>query len=122
MSELEIKPGTILLEKKYNVIKKMIAWLFKKELPYNKIHLAIEKIGKLNSVYYTPKKEYSKVEIAKLDILLEDASLSIVEIINLIRPNTITNVDTFKVNDITKNKYYALVDGKEKKHISRTSK
>lgn len=121
MNNSEIKPGMILLEKRYNCIKRLIYRVLGKDLPFNSLCLTLgEIIHDNNGVWYTPKKDYSKVEIAKLDLLMEDASLSAIEIINLIRPKTITNVDTFRVDDITKNKYYKLIDGKETKHISGT--
>lgn len=123
MNNNEIKPGMILLEKKYNYIKRLIYKILGKKLPFNSLWLTIEEtIRNNNEVWYAPKKDYSKVEIAKLDLLMEDASLSAIEIINLIRPKTITNVDTFRVDDITKNKYYKLIDDKETKHISGTRK
>ena len=121
MRYTEVKPGMLLLEKKYNMFVKLVNKLLKRELPYNRMTLTMGNlIHDNNGVFYTPKKEYSKVEIAKLEILMNDASLSVVDIINTIRPKTITNVATFKINDITKNKYYRLVDDEETKHISAT--
>lgn len=121
MRYTELKPGMLLLEKKYNMFVKLVNKLLKRELPYNRMTLTVGNlIHDNNGVFYTPKKEYSKVEIAKLEILMNDASLSVVDIINTIRPKTITNVTTFKINDITKNKYYRLVDDEETKHISAT--
>ena len=121
MRYTELKPGMLLLEKKYNMFVKLVNKLLKRELPYNRMTLTMGNlIYDNNGVFYTPKKEYSKVEIAKLEILMNDASLSVVDIINTIRPKTITNVTTFKINDITKNKYYRLVDDEETKHISAT--
>lgn len=121
MRYTELKPGMLLLEKKYNMFVKLVNKLLKRELPYNRMTLTMGNlIHDNNGVFYTPKKEYSKVEIAKLEILMNDASLSVVDIINTIRPKTITNVTTFKINDITKNKYYRLVDDEETKHISAT--
>ena len=121
MRYTELKPGMLLLEKKYNMFVKLVNKLLKRELPYNRMTLTMGNlIHDNNGVFYTPKKEYSKVEIAKLEILMNDASLSVVDIINTIRPKTITNVATFKINDITKNKYYRLVDDEETKHISAT--
>lgn len=121
MRYTELKPGMLLLEKKYNIFVKLVNKLLKRELPYNRMTLTMGNlIPDNNGVFYTPKKEYSKVEIAKLEILMNDASLSVVDIINTIRPKTITNVTTFKINDITKNKYYRLVDDEETKHISAT--
>ena len=113
----------ILLEKRYNCIKRLIYKVLGKNLPFNSLCLTLgELIHDNKGIWYAPKKDYSKVEIAKLELLLDDASLSAVEIINLIRPKTIVNVDTFKVDDITKNKYYRVIDGKETKHISGTRK
>ena len=121
MRYTEVKPGMLLLEKKYNMFVKLVNKLLKRELPYNRMTLTMGNlIHDNNGVFYTSKKEYSKVEIAKLEILMNDASLSVVDIINTIRPKTITNVATFKINDITKNKYYRLVDDEETKHISAT--
>lgn len=123
MNDSEIKPGMILLEKRYNCIKRLIYRVLGKDLPFNSLCLTLGKLIHDNKgIWYAPKKDYSKVEIAKLELLLDDASLSAVEIINLIRPKTIVNVDTFKVDDITKNKYYKVIDGKETKHISGTRK
>ena len=123
MNDSEIKPGMIRLEKRYNCIKRLIYRVLGKDLPFNSLCLTLGKIIHDNKgILYAPKKDYSKVEIAKLELLLDDASLSAIEIINLIRPKTIVNVDTFKVDDITKNKYYKVVDGKETKHISGTRK
>lgn len=123
MNNSEIKPGMLLLEKKYNYIKRLTYRLLGKCLPFNHLSLTLgDLIHDNNGIWYTPKKDYSKVEIAKLGILLEDASLSSVEIINLIRPKTITNVDTFRIDDITKNRYYKQVDGKETKYTPAVSK
>lgn len=123
MNNSEIKPGMILLEKRYNCIKRLIYRVLGKDLPFNSLCLTLgELIHDNKGMWYAPKKDYSKVETAKLELLLDDASLSAVEIINLIRPKTIVNVDTFKVDDITKNKYYKVVDDKETKHISGTRK
>lgn len=123
MNNSEIKPGMLLLEKKYNYIKRLVYRLLGKGLPFNHLSLTLgDLIHDNNGIWYTPKKDYSKVEIAKLGILLEDASLSSVEIINLIRPKTITNVDTFRIDDITKNRYYKQVDGKETKYTPAVSK
>lgn len=123
MNNSEIKPGMLLLEKKYNYIKRLTYRLLGKGLPFNHLSLTLgDLIHDNNGIWYTPKKDYSKVEIAKLGILLEDASLSSVEIINLIRPKTITNVDTFRIDDITKNRYYKQVDGKETKYTPAVSK
>ena len=119
----ELKPGTLLLEKRYNIIKRLVYRLLKKELQYNRMTITSGNIMCTNSgVFYEPKKEYSKVEISKLNILLDDASLSVVDIINMIRPKTITNTVWFRIDDITKNKYYKLVDGEETKHIPAVSK
>ena len=119
----ELKPGTLLLEKRYNIIKRLVYKLLKKELQYNRMTITSGNIMCTNSgVFYEPKKEYSKVEISKLNILLDDASLSVVDIINMIRPKTITNTVWFRIDDITKNKYYKLVDGEETKHIPAVSK
>ena len=119
MRYTEVKPGMLLLEKKYNMFVKLVNKLLKRELPYNCMTLTMGNLLHDDKVvFYTPKKEYSKVEIAKLEVLMEDASLSVVDIINTIRPKTITNTTTFKINDITKNKYYRLVDGEETKYIS----
>lgn len=123
MNNSEIKPGMLLLEKKYNYIKRLVYRLLGKGLPFNHLSLTLgDLIHDNNGIWYTPKKDYSKVEIAKLGVLLEDASLSSVEIINLIRPKTITNVDTFRIDDITKNRYYKQVDGKETKYTPAVSK
>lgn len=123
MNNSEIKPGMLLLEKKYNYIKRLVYRLLGKDLPFNHLSLTLgDLIHDNNGIWYTPKKDYSKVEIAKLGILLEDASLSSVEIINLIRPKTITNVDTFRIDDITKNRYYKQADGKETKYTPAVSK
>ena len=121
MRYTEVKPGVLLLEKKYNIFIRLVNKLLKRELPYNCMTLTMDNLlHDDKAVFYTPKKEYSKVEIAKLEVLMEDASLSVVDIINTIRPKTITNTTTFKINDITKNKYYRLVDGEETKYISTT--
>lgn len=117
----KLKPGMLLLEKEYNPIKKLVYSILRKDLPYNRLTITLgNMIHDNKGVFYTPKKEYSKTEINKLGILLEDASLSTVDIINTIRPKTITNVTKFKINDITTNKYYKLVDNEETKRISTT--
>lgn len=119
MRYTELKPGMLLLERRYNIIKKLVYKLFKKELPFNQMTITLgNMIHDNGGVFYEPKKEYSKIEINKLGILLDDASLSVVDIINTIRPKTITNVTQFKIDDITKNKYYRRVDDEETKHIS----
>lgn len=123
MSEIKIKPGTLLLEKKYNIVKSLVYKLLRKELPYNHLTITLGNIIHDNKgIYYTPKKEYSKLEKDKLEILLEDMSLPIVDIINLIRPKTVSNPSKFKIEDITRNKYYKRLNGEETERISTVRK
>lgn len=101
-----IPAGSILMFKRYNIFKRLWYKLRKKHLPYNEFIIwdipskaSIFAVGVIDTDFkaYSPIKPYSHKEIFKLlDILYirqEDCETEqdVINIINSIRKNTITN-------------------------------
>lgn len=101
-----IPSGSILMFKRYNIFKRLWYKLRKKHLPYNDFIIwditsktSIFTVGVIDTDFkvYSPIKPYSHKEIFKLlDILYvrqEDCETEqdIINIVNSIRKNTITN-------------------------------
>lgn len=120
-----LKPGCVLLYKKYNWFKRFWAKLSKKVLPYN--HFIIFKdscdlvntFSKNTDVIAEPKKNYSKKEINTLEKILEfkgdiatssEEGIKIEDLfaaINVIRTNTFSD-NTNDLQAFLNSKYYNI--------------
>lgn len=128
MKKFNLKHGSVLLWKDYNVFKRFWAWLTGKKLPYNRWMLwnsVMDNACFLNMTSpkaYELVKPYNNKELKKLENFATKTSISevIVEddlklIINCIRPNTIdVNGGTIDGDWLAGNKYYRLYNEKAK--------
>lgn len=124
-----IKPGALLLSKNYNWVQKGIAYLRKRELPFNHATLFADESQLLKirdthtSVVVEPKKLYSKKELKQLVSLVytttEDIEVTWVTadnktndnlfaIVNAIRPNTFKDKEA-NLNAFIDSKYYNTI-------------
>lgn len=126
---INIKPGTILLNKDHNVFKTWFYKLFNKELPYNKYMLTLDdtQIININGILSNitlvePRREYSRKELELLTRLVfnnktgEDNKLlpwasdkdfdekDLFILLNAVRPRTF-KADS-KLNSFIRNKFY----------------
>lgn len=98
-----LEPGSIIVWKDYNFLKKAWYGLWNKHLPYNRFTLITQKTELLSingnfdneTAIYEPICKYSKLEANKLAIIANDLHyssnwLDIADVINVIRPNTIS--------------------------------
>ena len=134
-----LKPGSLIISKRYNVFKRLWCKLLKKELPYNTITLftnttSIFDIYREDSpeILMELKKDYTKEELKHLTSLIEECTEQrditaisfkkkkdkeqLAVILNLIRPRSINldlNAEQFK-NILYKN-YYVKRLAEEKK-------
>lgn len=104
-----LEPGSIIAWKDYNFLKKAWYGLRNKHLPYNRFTLITQKteLITINGCYdnetaiYEPIRKYSKLEANKLAIIANDLHysknwLDIADVINVIRPNTISGPVTLE--------------------------
>lgn len=118
MKVLLLDPGTVIVWKKYSLFKQLFSKLFKKELKYNRYTVIQDRtelftLGTFKDMkVLEPIKKYSKQEAKRLKIWSGLFSLmdwsELYWVINLIRPNTITNNSTDENGLLTSN-YYRLV-------------
>lgn len=118
MKVLLLDPGTVIVWKKYSLFKRLFSKLFKKELKYNRYTVIQDRtelftLGTFKDMkVLEPIKKYSKQEAKRLKIWSGLFSLmdwsELYWVINLIRPNTITNNSTDENGLLTSN-YYRLV-------------
>ena len=117
-----LEPGSIIVWKDYSLLKKIWYNFLKRDLPYNKFTLITQKTELLsvngnfdsNTAIYEPIRKYSKLEANKLAIIANDLHyskswLDIADVINVIRPNTISGPIT-----LNECKYYKRVKLNEK--------
>lgn len=121
-----LKPGSIILKKKYNWFKCLWAKLFKKVLPYNDFTMfggpcdLVNTFGKkTDAILVEPKKNYSKKEIKALFNVLDfkddiavssDNSISVQDLfaaINAIRVETFPE-NTKDLQAFLNSKYYII--------------
>lgn len=121
-----LKPGCVLLCKKYNWFKRFWAKLSKKVLPYNHFVIFKDSCDLVNAyskntdvIIAEPKKNYSKKEISTLEKILEfngDIATSLEEgikiedlfaAINVIRTNTFSD-NTNDLQAFLNSKYYNI--------------
>lgn len=130
MKRFDIKVGSVLLWKKYNLFKRIWAWLTNKKLPYNRATLwntaeeGVLVYGGTNHKLYDLVKPYNNKELKKLENFattttisefISDSEDSIELIINCIRPNTISADSNAVDGDyLAGNKYYRLHNEKAK--------
>lgn len=134
-----LKPGSLIISKRYNIFKRLWYKLLKKELPYNTITLFTNTTS-IFDIYHEDspeilmelKKDYTKEELKHLTSLIEEyteqrdvTAISFKKkkdkeqlaiILNLIRPRSINldlNTEQFK-NVLYKN-YYVKRLAEEKK-------
>lgn len=105
MKCLDIKSGSILIYKKYGLLKCWWNKLMRKELPFNKYTLYFG-----NSSMFV---ETTNIKVKEKDryIILEPIkpySKDVFSVINIIRPSTI-DVESFTIDGLLKNKYYRIV-------------
>lgn len=128
---LTLKPGSILLYKEYNFFNRLWAKIRRKELPYNKIMLFIDKcyyIGNPNmdGVILELKRDYNKREINKLHYLVNNESFEdfssdtkeLYSILNVIRPNTFKSDSVSLETLIENNRYYTVKNIRDAKEWS----
>lgn len=128
MKSFDIKVGSVMFWKQYNVFKRLWAWITGKKLPYNKWALFTTDLGKSSFPFqvatkvYEPVKPYTNKELKKLETLatqtviadvIADEDLKL--IINCVRPNTI-HVDGGVIDGdwLAGNKYYKKCNEKTK--------
>lgn len=117
-----LEPGSIIVWKDYNFLKKAWYSLWNKCLPYNRFTLITQKTELLSingnfdndTAIYEPIHKYSKLEANKLTVIADDLHyskswLDIADVINIIRPNTISRPIT-----LNECKYYKRVKLNEK--------
>lgn len=126
MKYLNIKPGSIIVYKKYNLLKCWWSKLMRKELPFNKYSIYfgassmfvettnIKVKDEYRYVILEPIKPYSKKEEKALElevvehVMMNNDSKDVFSVINIIRPCTI-DAESFTINGLLKNKYYRIV-------------
>ena len=117
-----LEPGSIIVWKDYNFLKKAWYGLWNKHLPYNRFTLITQKTELLSingnfdneTAIYEPIRKYSKLEANKLAVITGSLRysnnwLDIADIINVIRPNTISSSIT-----LDECKYYRRLNFNEK--------
>ena len=114
-----LEPGSIIVWKDYSLLKKIWYNFLKRDLPYNKFTLITQKTELLsvngnfdsNTAIYEPIRKYSKLESNKLAVITGSLRywLDIADIINVIRPNTISGSIT-----LDECKYYRKISFNEK--------
>ena len=117
-----LEPGSIIVWKDYSLLKKIWYNFLKRDLPYNKFTLITQKTELLsvngnfdnNTAIYEPIRKYSKLESNKLAVITGSLRysnnwLDIADIINVIRPNTISGSII-----LDKCKYYRKISFNEK--------
>lgn len=117
-----LEPGSIIVWKDYSLLKKIWYNISRKNLPYNKFTLITQKTELLSingnfdndTAIYEPIRKYSKLEANKLAVITGSLRysnnwLDIADIINAIRPNTISGSIT-----LDKCKYYRKISFNEK--------
>lgn len=116
MKQVLIKPGTIFLSKEYKRHEKLLAFLKRKKLGYNKFyifdsnHNMIRKPNKTDCILLEPKKKYSGKEIVKLSLLnrlgwIEDCK-DVLTVINAVRPNTVD--ESLTLDQLLENRFYNI--------------
>lgn len=111
---VNIKPGTILCWKEYNILTKVWNKLLRRELPYNKFRIISSRIemlttGKYKTIAYEPMRKYNKQEQDKLNRIICNLNscdwYDTAYIINMVRPCTFIDPST-----ISESKYYKKRD------------
>ena len=133
MKSLDIKAGSICLYKEYNFFTRMLANLFRKQLPYNcyKIYcnnntLFVETTNKKvknnkDYIILEPVKPYSKKEREKLKescisyAVITNYQSGLVHIINNVRSSTLE--ETSELSSLLRNKYYKILYDSKGKNI-----
>lgn len=127
MKKFDIKFGSVILWKKYNVFKRLWAKIKGKELPYNRwamfnaeeedvyVYGSDLKLYELIKPYNG--KELKKLDAAATNVVISDMILEddLKLIINCIRPNTIPDSTDPENGDwLAGNKYYKEINEKTK--------
>lgn len=122
---IELPIGTVVLWKKYSLLRVLFSKLFRKELSYNRIEIVTDPENFCfcteDVKLYTPVREYNKRETSRLTSLLKGTKTnwySLLSVINKIRRKTFENIpDKISVSYIQSNNYYREInadkEGKE---------
>ena len=96
---IELPIGTIVLWKKYTLLRVLFSKLFKKELPYNRVEMIADPENFCfcteDIKLYTPIREYNKRETNRLIALLRGTKINwsnILHVVNKIRRKTFENI------------------------------
>lgn len=123
-----LKPGSMLIYKRHNYLKRLWYKLLKKELPYNEVVLFLKEIDLMDTFTSNSptllaelKKPYSKIDITKLELAADSQLLrldneefysirfeganqtDLMNILNKVRPNTLSNNT---ITELINSKYY----------------
>lgn len=123
MSWLDIKAGSIILDKQYNWFKRTWAKLTKKELPYNLYMIAHCDMTVMVDKWLIlePRKCYSKIEKRMLEtyvdklFVFDNDQRKLAKIVNEIRGCTINGF--LPLSSLLENKYYKVVHDPKKEEL-----
>lgn len=114
MKCLDIKTGSILIYKKYGLLKCWWNKLMRKELPFNKYTLYFGNSSmfvETTNIKVKEKDRYiilePKLEVVE-HVMMNNDTKDVFSVINIIRPSTI-DVEAFTIDGLLKNKYYRIV-------------
>lgn len=114
MKCLDIKTGSILIYKKYGLLKCWWNKLMRKELPFNKYTLYFGNSSmfvETTNIKVKEKDRYiilePKLEVVE-HVMMNNDTKDVFSVINIIRPSTI-DVESFTIDGLLKNKYYRIV-------------
>ena len=122
---IELPIGTVVLWKKYSLLRVLFSKLFRKELSYNRIEIIADPENFCfcteDVKLYTPIREYNKRETSRLTSLLKGTKTNwynLLSVINKIRRKTFENIpNKISVSYIQSNNYYREInadkEGKE---------
>lgn len=123
MSWLDIKAGSIILDKQYNWFKRVWAKLTNKELPYNLYMIAHCDMTVIVDKWLIlePRKCYSKIEKRMLEtyidklFVFDNNQRKLAKIVNAIRDCTINGY--LPLSSLLENKYYKVVHDPKKQEL-----
>lgn len=118
MNETIVKPGSVLLYKKYGWFKKLLSKIIRRRLPFNAFMMFDEQTYFIfnaisNCILVEPIKAYSKKEATTITNIVGNQQLTdkrdLFVIINAVRPNTFSDTED-QVEKLLHNKYYKIID------------
>lgn len=102
MNETIVKPGSVLLYKKYGWFKKLLSKIIRRRLPFNAFMMFDEQTYFIfnaisNCILVEPIKAYSKKEATTITNIVGNQQLTdkrdLFVIINAVRPNTFSDTE-----------------------------